>query len=495
MRFIVGFFVIMSVMSCQLNNPPPPSPTSNLIFATVTVGGTSQSQVPASPIADDAGPTVDTATATSTSTPTNTPTPTNTQTPVIITATPLPNPEAVINSPNGFLNVRGGPGVAYQPPLGTYNNGSVVEVLGKQKDTAGDLWWVIRFNADSNERGWIFAGYTNATNTDGVPWVTAPPLPTPVVVTPEPTPTPHAFIDSPDGFLTVRSGPGRIYVPELGAYQNGAVVPITGKQLSPDDNALWWQIPFTNSPNGQGWIFAGYTVARNIDTVPWINPPPTPTGTPTATSTATPTATPTKTPIPPDLLIVDWTITGRVIDIVTNEPIANASVQAILGDDGLSVMTLTDTNGDFSIVAKARNAGDLTLTLTAPNYGTRMVTVGPISPRDYDFAKLELTPEQDPAITWAISGQVFESGTQMPVEGAIVDGVLGEDGVQVQATTTTDGSFSMNGEARDVGVLTLTISALDYETRDFVSDQTGSRIYTFPLLQLSRVITQEGESP
>jgi hypothetical protein len=193
-----------------------------------------------------------------------------------VTATPLPNPRVVAASPDGSLNVRSGPGVAYQPPLGTYNNGAVAEVIGKQKDAAGELWWLIRFSAGINNQGWVYARFTEAENVADVPWVTAPPLPTAVPVTPEPTPTAHALIDSPDGFVTVRLGPGRIYEPSLGAYNNGATVVVIGKQFDAEERGLWCLIPFPASPTGQGWIVANFTVARAVDNVPWIMPGPPP---------------------------------------------------------------------------------------------------------------------------------------------------------------------------------------------------------------------------
>ena len=471
-RLGFGWLLILSIgLSGCFSSAPDPTPTLSFLFATITpmaseVAGNPSPEVTVTPSL--------TAVATS---PADTPTPESTPTPVVVTATPEPRALAVVNSPNGFLNIRSGPGLLYNPPLGTYNNGVVAEILGKQYDANEDLWWLIRFNSGTSDRGWIYANYTRAEHVANVPWVTAPPVPTAVVRTPQPTPTPHAIINSPDGVLAVRSGPGRLYEPPLGSYQNGATVPILGKQFAPDDNTLWWLIPFSGSPTGQGWIFANFTIARAVNTVPLVNAPPTPTRQLTATPTSTPTSENPAT--------VRWSIQGRVVDSVTAQPIKDAAIKAILGSDGLSIITVSDVNGNFSLQANARNAGDLTVTITADGYVGRTVTVGPTFPREYTFSTLELIPQEAPAITWLISGQVTEIGGTRPISDALVVANLGVDAIQVTTRTDAAGKFSMDGNAADSGVLSLEIIAEGYQPQTFVSNQTETRIYT--LLDLKMV--------
>jgi hypothetical protein len=61
----------------------------------------------------------------------------------------------------------------------------------------------------------------------------------------------------------------------------------------------WWQIRFNLSPDGVGWVTADPTFAQttNVDNVPVVAAPPTPTAIPT--DTPTPTNTPTATSVPP----------------------------------------------------------------------------------------------------------------------------------------------------------------------------------------------------
>lgn len=476
-------FVVVGLLlsGCGLfERSPTPTPTAPFAFPTVTPGATDISQN-ASPTPLPTLPPSATPVPSVTLAPLPSPTATavNTPTPIIVTATPSAGPYAVIDSPNGFLNVRSGPSLSYNPPLGTYNNGAVVDVLGKQVNGVGELWWLIRFTAGSTDRGWIFADYTSAYNVENVPWVTAPPPPTPDIVTPYPTPFPYAIIDSPDGTLQVRTGPGTTY-PAVGSLVNGYSIDITGKQFSPGENDLWWQIPFFNSPYGKGWIFANYTIARNTNDVPWVNAPPTPTPGPTATPTPTPTGT-----VPSN---ITWTITGRIVDSVTAEAVAGASIQAKLGSSGITLLTVADTNGNFSLIADAPDGGDLVLTISAGGYTPRTVTAGPITPRSYNFATLQLTPDAPPTVTWAVFGRVTAGSSGGPVAGAAVQAILGDGGITVNATTDPNGEFSLSGEAANSGQLTVNITAAGYQPFSFTSPQTDSRIYNLSTLQLTSLV-------
>jgi len=378
-----------------------------------------------------------------------------------------------MNSPHGFVNVRSGPGMEYDPPLGTYQNDVVADVLGKQTSSAGDLWWLISFPPGPFGKGWVYAPYTDAQNVGQVPWVTAPATPTPV--TPSATPRPHAIINSPNGFLNVRSGPGGVYQPPLGQLNNGMMVDVVGKQLA-TDGALWWLIPFSGGWYGRGWIYANYTIAGNTDNVPWVVAPPTPTLVP-----RTPTPTPTQPSGPP---IVNWTITGRVINATTGQPVGQASVQTRLGSDGTTLSTLTDSNGYFSIAGQAHDDGNLTLTVNAFSYEEYTRIAGAIKPRVYNFSNIGLVPQQAPVVPWIVTGRVIEIGTYQPVANAEVTVVLGDDGVQITGSSAADGQFSLNGQARDSGTLSLTIVADGYQTFTASYPPNDSRIYNLADLSL-----------
>lgn len=483
MRLLAKIAVVvmfgLGLSACRLWGPAP-TPTSGLVFVTITPG---QPQVAPTPTF---GP-LPSLIPMPTITPTSPPQPTSPPPTLLPTFTPLPtlapgtstpaSPYAVVQSPGGALNVRPGPGVEYGPELGSYSNGARVEIVGKQYAADGELWWAIPFANGPNGQGWLFADYTIAYNVDQVPWIN-PIIPRPTGIIPPPVPV--AIIDGPGGLVTVRAGPGENY-PSLGTYRNGRVVDILGKQYS-RTNQLWWLIFFPSVPGEEGWVNAEDTISRNTGRVPWVSAPPTPT--PTATTTATPTPTSTPTPTPTGPATVPWTITGRVVDAVTLQPVAGASVRAILGSDGAALITVTNSNGDFSMQASARDSGDLGLTISAAGYTDRVITTAPRTPRTYNFPNIELTPTAPPKITWAISGRVTEIGTGNPVTGARVEAVLGADGVRLGTVTDSNGQFALQGEATDSGNLSLTLSADGYQTNNFVSDQTGSRIYTLNDLQL-----------
>lgn len=99
--------------------------------------------------------------------------------------TPEPQaPYGVVIAPAG-VNVRSGPGSAY-PILGTANFGVEGAIIGRSAD---GLWWVTPVQGAPNGQGWVSADFVQAFNTESVPVIQAPPLPTPV---PPPTPVPTA---------------------------------------------------------------------------------------------------------------------------------------------------------------------------------------------------------------------------------------------------------------------------------------------------------------
>ena len=100
--------------------------------------------------------------------------------------------------------------------------------------------------------------------------------------------------------LNVRSGPDTSYE-FVGLLLSGKTADIIGR----DESGLWWQIRFEPAPGGIGWVTAdpAYSTAINVNNVPVVQAPATPTGTPTQTPTPSPipptsTTTPTTTRIP-----------------------------------------------------------------------------------------------------------------------------------------------------------------------------------------------------
>ena len=73
------------------------------------------------------------------------------------------------------VNVRTGPSTDY-PSYGLANAGDRALILGISEDS---LWWVVELPTyvAPDGRGWVSAGYVNATNADDVPVIETPPLP------------------------------------------------------------------------------------------------------------------------------------------------------------------------------------------------------------------------------------------------------------------------------------------------------------------------------
>lgn len=141
-----------------------------------------------------------------------------------------------------------------------------------------------------NQEGMLNAPAMVTVSAVAAPAGTETPTPTP---TGSPTPTVSTqprLVTKTD--LNVRGGPGTEY-DLLGLLPTGSENEIVGQ----DGTRQWWQIRFNPAVDGLGWVSAdpAYADAFNVDTVPVVQAPPTPTGTPTET----PTPTPTATPVPP----------------------------------------------------------------------------------------------------------------------------------------------------------------------------------------------------
>ncbi len=130
--------------------------------------------------------------------PTKTPVPlVPTATPTLVVVTPAPaqaaTPAPAADAPastgpavtvNTSLNVRSGPGVAYDR-VGSLAVGATANILGRNADGS---WWQIAFEGGPGGKGWISANYGETRNTGGVPVVEAPPAPTPKPAAPTPKP-------------------------------------------------------------------------------------------------------------------------------------------------------------------------------------------------------------------------------------------------------------------------------------------------------------------
>ena len=139
------------------------------------------------------------------------------------------------------------------------------------------------------------------------PTDTVLPSPTaaPTAVQPTAAPVVAEIVAGADG-ANVRSGPS-VDFSRIGYIDPDAVAQVTGRYTD------WWQITYED---GTGWVFGGIVTASNVDGVPEVQPPASPTP-PPATATFTPA--PTATPGPPTATPGPRTVRGLVPNSFTVE--------------------------------------------------------------------------------------------------------------------------------------------------------------------------------
>jgi uncharacterized protein YraI len=158
--------------------------------------------------------------------------------------------------------VRSGPDETY-PAYGVAPAGAVGRVIGKS-ETGG--WWAVRIDPTlvGAGYGWVAESTVQATNTEKVAVIAAPPAPEVAepIAPPEGAPTATAV-----DYVNVRSGPGSCYVPYVIA-PPGASGEITGVT----EDGAWWQLklPTEVAGTGVGWVSADYVTTSNADGVPVV---------------------------------------------------------------------------------------------------------------------------------------------------------------------------------------------------------------------------------
>ena len=129
-------------------------------------------------------------------------------------------------------------------------------------------------------------------------------------------------LDTGEGDVNVRSGPGTDYV-LVGVLVAGQTSPIIGR----NPEGTWFEIEYVGGPNGVGWVLKDLVhVVGDINTMPTIVPPP------------TPTLRPTTTPAPGETqgTLFDSTATPNVNRLPTFTAPAGVLVPTLLPAQGLS---------------------------------------------------------------------------------------------------------------------------------------------------------------
>ena len=113
----------------------------------------------------------------------------------IIVVVPTPAPQLPSVTAEARVNIRSGPGLDYDV-VGALEQGQSAEAVGRSPDMA---WWAIKVDGVAGGQGWVANEFVAARNTDNVPILQPPALPTtsPTQPTPEPDEPPLAVIEAP----------------------------------------------------------------------------------------------------------------------------------------------------------------------------------------------------------------------------------------------------------------------------------------------------------
>ncbi|HEV7554880.1 MAG TPA: carboxypeptidase-like regulatory domain-containing protein, partial [Kofleriaceae bacterium] len=157
-------------------------------------------------------------------------------------------------------------------------------------------------------------------------------------------------------------------------------------------------------------------------------------------------------------------ITGTVVDSDGGAPIAGATVQV---KDTPALTATTGADGAFEI--KGASLADVTLTITAPDYGALDVKVK--AAKTASSIAIYASKKSATATTRTVSGVVHDSVTNQPIAGAVVK----VQGTSLQAESDADGLFvvdkapagdvTLEATAPDHQPVTLTVSATTQTAR------------------------------
>ena len=178
-------------------------------------------------------------------------------------------------------------------------------------------------------------------------------------------------------------------------------------------------------------------------------------------------------------------LTGIVVDSITSQPVADASVQ-VTTTKGMWAVT-TDAAGSFTV--EGLSGESAALSISASNYDTASLGVSLSSGLAIDLGRITLTPSSGTA-SITISKRVLDSETNEPIAGALVESVYA--GLNEADTSGADGRFTINVLAGVEG--RIHISAEGYEPANipvyFGSPNDGTKTGDFYLRSIGLINLQ-----
>lgn len=162
--------------------------------------------------------------------------------------------------------------------------------------------------------------------------------------------------------------------------------------------------------------------------------------------------------VSPSLTPNSATITGTVLDSVTNTPIANALVQVFKSQGFFLASVLTDMNGQYTLSGLPE--GTLIVAASAADFGTGIQTVT-LTAGQTQTGPFTLTP--NPAF---LSGVVTDAQISSPIAGALVQVFVVGTTIPVKSTLTdATGQYLVSG--LNEGEYRVVVSADNYDTQPF----------------------------
>ncbi|MEH7320267.1 carboxypeptidase regulatory-like domain-containing protein, partial [Priestia megaterium] len=147
------------------------------------------------------------------------------------------------------------------------------------------------------------------------------------------------------------------------------------------------------------------------------------------------------------------TVSGRVVNVETSIPIANALIQAFTTEGTFVTSTLTDVDGQYTLTGLPE--GTFTISASVTDFATQIQTVT-LTPGETEIVNFALT--SNPA---SLSGIVTDAQTGSPLAGALVQVFVVGTTIPVKSTLT-DATGQYRISNLSVGTYNILFSSKDF---------------------------------